>query len=148
ICCACDSLAWHRGVKNHEVFSELLPSTPEFRAIGKSMFEALRHGLAHRFRPDTIMIGSECCRFTIAWKDHAHLGVIEGDPTWVQLNMQVLSEKVTSAIDSYQHELEQNASERERFQNKHDRYCVRPITDGTRVASAWRAVLGKLKAPT
>jgi hypothetical protein len=54
-CCACEMLAWHNEVPEHAVFVALLPDTPDYKRIGKTLWEALRNGLAH---PDTIIIGT------------------------------------------------------------------------------------------
>ncbi len=62
-------LTWQRGLRDdqeaHEVFTSLLPDTEPYKAVGKTLWEALRNGLAHNFRPDTIKIGDEEWRFAI-----------------------------------------------------------------------------------
>src|SRR3990172_4821291 len=65
ICCACEMLAYHKNLEPHQVFTSLLPDGEPYPIIGKTMFEALRNGLAHRFRPETIEIGSHQWRFSI-----------------------------------------------------------------------------------
>jgi len=140
ICCACDMLAWHRDVPDHQVFTSLLPDDESYRAIGKSMFEALRNGLAHRFRPDTIKIGVDQFRFTLSWKGRTHLGVINGDPPWLVLNVKVLEESVIAQIDEYQEELKRSETARIAFQ-EHFKNCVKEIPEAAeRVARGWRSV--------
>src|ERR1035441_7684288 len=68
VCCACEMLTWHRGLRDdqaNEVFTSLLPDTEPYRAAGKTLWKALRNGLAHNFRPATIKIGDDEWRFTI-----------------------------------------------------------------------------------
>jgi len=69
VCCACEMLTWHRDLRDdqaYEVFTSLLPDTDSYKAIGKTLWEALRNGLAHKFRPDTFRIEDEEWRFTIS----------------------------------------------------------------------------------
>ena len=142
ICCACDMLAWHKDLKDYQVFARLLPDDEPYQLIAKSMFEALRNGLAHRFRPDTIKIGSEQWRFTIAWQDGPHLRVIKGEPNWLRLNVKVLSERVTKQINAYEDELRKSARARKNFQSKSSK-CVKdiPPQQAVNVAAAWKSIL-------
>jgi hypothetical protein len=69
VCCACEMLTWHRGLRDdqaYEVFISLLPDTELYKAIGRTLWEALRNGLAHKFRPDTIRIEDDEWRFAIS----------------------------------------------------------------------------------
>ena len=62
VSCACEMLTWHRDLRDnqaYEVFTSLLPDTEQYRAIGKTLWEAFRNGLAHNFRPDTIKIDDD-----------------------------------------------------------------------------------------
>lgn len=56
-CCACEMLTWHGNLRKeqaYEVFTSFLPDAEEYKAVGKTPWEALRNGLAHNFRPETI----------------------------------------------------------------------------------------------
>jgi len=69
VCCACEMLTWHRDLRDdqaYKVFTSLLPDTEPCKAVGKTLWEALRNGLAHNFRPDTIKIEDDEWRFTIS----------------------------------------------------------------------------------
>ena len=76
VCCACEMLTWYRGLRDDqasEVFTSLLPDTEPYKAIGKTLWEALRNGLAHKFRPDTIRIGDRgvaLYNFLPTWAAH------------------------------------------------------------------------------
>ena len=144
ICCACDSIAWHRDLRDYEVFVSLLADP--FKPIGKSMFEGIRNGLAHRFRPDTVVIGDRRCRFTLSWKDATHLSVIEGEPDWLRLNNRALTVAIVQQIDQYEAELKHDNGEALRvdFRKKHTEGCLKRIDSGSPVANAWLAALGKL----
>ena len=65
VCCACEMLAWHRDLKEDQVFTSFLPDREPYRVVGKTLWEALRNGLAHKFRPDTIRIVDDEWRFSI-----------------------------------------------------------------------------------
>lgn len=146
ICCACQMLAWHRNLKDDQVFTSLLPNDERYKLIGKTIFEALRNGLAHRFRPDTVKIGKEQWRFSIAWKGGTDATAIEGTPNWLQLNVKVLAERMTAQINEYEVELKTSPSARVNFQEK-SKKCVKDVSGKSeqvsRIAEAWRSVIGK-----
>lgn len=143
ICCACQMLAWHKDLEDDQVFTSLLPDTEAYQVIGKTMFEALRNGLAHRFRPDTIKIGNQQWRFAIYWRGGSNLRASEGEPNWLPLNVKVLEEQLAAKIDAYEEELRQSASARLGFREKSKR-CIRDIPpQATRIAEAWKAMLAE-----
>src|SRR5438477_12749128 len=63
VCCACEMLAWHRDSNEDEIFTSLLPDS--YKAVGKTLFDVLRNGLAHNFRPKTIKFENEEWRLSI-----------------------------------------------------------------------------------
>ena len=148
VCCACEMLTWHRGLRDdraHEVFTSLL--TEPYKAVGKTLWESLRNGLAHKFRPDTIRIEDDWWRFTVfsarsgppvrVTKGQPHLG----GPHWIHLNVRILSERVISQIDAYEQELRTNPNARLSFQERSERY-IRTIPAGaTSIADTLRSVL-------
>jgi hypothetical protein len=140
ICCACEMLAEHKSLKEHEVFTSLLPATNSYPVIGKSMWDALRNGLAHGFRPKTLRIGSHQWRFSICHEGPL-VRVTEGEPNWLRLNVKTLNELVSAKINAYEEELRQSPSARLEFRNRHASTDVRPIPSGTREAEAWRSLL-------
>jgi hypothetical protein len=143
VCCACEMLAWHRDLKDDEVFTSLLPDTEAYKTIGKTLWEALRNGLAHKFRPYTISIKDDEWRFTISSGPGPHMSVFTGKPNWIHLNMRVFSERVTSQIDAYEEELRTSADARLNFQRKSKSYVKNIPADAKRIADALRSVLGE-----
>ena len=83
-CCACEMLAWHNDVSEHAIFVALLPDTPHYKRIGKTLWEALSNGLAHNFRPDTIKIGTNHWRFSISSDSAPLITGTAGDPHWIR----------------------------------------------------------------
>ena len=141
ICCACEMLAWHKDMKGHEVFALLLPDEKSYQMIAKKMFDALRNGLAHSFRPQTIRIGGDEWRFSLAWQTGPHLSVIRGTPNWLRLNVKVFSERITDQINAYEVELRNSLPARRNFQLKAGK-CVTEVPPNAKsLIVAWKSVL-------
>ncbi len=141
ICCACEMLAWHKDVQEHEVFALLLPDENSYQMIAKKMFDALRNGLAHRFRPQTIRIGSNEWRFSLAWQTGPHLSVIRGTPNWLRLNVKVLSARITDQINAYEAELRNSSAAPRNFESK-SRKCVTEVPPSAKsLTAAWKSIL-------
>jgi hypothetical protein len=148
VCCACEMLTWHRDLRDdqaHEVFTSLLPDTGPYKAVGKTLWEALRNGLVHNFRPDTIKIEDDEWRFTIASHRSGPLvSVTKGQPHWIHLNIRDFSSRVISQINAYEQELRTSVDARLRFHEKSKRYYIRTIpAEAARIADALRSVLRK-----
>ncbi len=140
VCCACEMLAWHHGRDQHQIFIALLPDTEHYKTIGKTLWEALRHGLAHNFRPHTIEIGKDRYRFSISSGPNPAVTVTPGDPHWINLNIRALSMNVISRIDSYEQELRASAEARDRFQNA-SRRTTKPVSqDAVKITQAFKAI--------
>ena len=146
VCCACEMLTWHRGLRDdqaHEVFTSLLPDTEPYRAVGKTLWEALRNGLAHKFRPDTIRIENDEWRFTISSQSGPHVSVKKGQPHWIHLNIRECSSRIISQIDAYEEELRASADARLRFHQKSESYTRTISAEAARIAGALRSILGE-----
>jgi hypothetical protein len=133
----------HKPLRGHKVFTSLLPDEEPYKTIGGSMFEALRNGLAHRFRPDTISIGQRDDvqhRFRFAWQGGGHLRWQPGNPTWLLLELQVLCDRTLAVIDSYQEELRRDETARRNFKKKHDDDCLKHIPSDSPPARAWQTL--------
>ncbi len=144
VCCACEMLAWHRGVDQHQIFTALLPDTDHCRTMGKTLWEALRHGLAHNFRPSTIEIGKDRYRFSISSGSNPALTVTQDDPHWIHLNMKVLSTQVISRIDSYEQEIRASAEARDRFQDR-SRRTTKPVSQNAmKITQSLEAITSKV----
>jgi hypothetical protein len=139
ICCGCEMLAFHKDLKGHEVFALVLPEDDRFRPIGKMMWEALRNGLAHRFRPDTINFGTKKqWRFSILWQGSLPFSARPGPPNWLQLNAAFLAERLISRINEYEQELQSSAAARENFLRKSKRFLK--LVDASQ-HEAWQSFL-------
>ena len=146
VCCACEMLTWHRGLRDdqaYEVFTSLLPDTEPHRAIGKTLWEALRNGLAHKFRPDTIRIDNDEWRFTISSHGGPHVRVTKGQPHWIHLNIRGCSSRMSSQIDAYEQERRASADARLRFHQRSGSYVRTIPAEAARVARALRSILGE-----
>jgi hypothetical protein len=105
------------------------------------MFTALRNGLAHRFRPNTISTGADHLqRFRFRWRGE-HLRPQHGNPNWLNLELDSLCDRALAAIDGYEKELQADEAARRNFRRKHQEDCLQSVTDEP-VAYAWKA-LGK-----
>lgn len=140
VCCACEMLAWHHEIDEHRIFTTLLPDTDHFRTIGKTLWEALRNGLAHNFRPSTIEIGKDRWRFSISSGSNPTVMVTPGDPHWVHLNIRALATQVISKIDSYEQELLRSAPARNSFQERSRRTTKEIPQDAVKVAQSLKAI--------
>ena len=147
VCCACEMLTWHRDLRDdqaYEVFTSLLPDTEPYKAVGKTLWEALRNGLAHNFRPDTIRIEGDEWRFTISsHQSGPHMSVTKGRPHWIRLNIRAFSSRLIPQIDAYEQELRTSADARLRFHEKSKRYIRTIPPEATRIRDALRWVLGE-----
>jgi hypothetical protein len=147
VCCACEMLTWHRGLRDdqaHEVFTSLLPDT-EPKAAGKTLWSALRNGLAHNFRPATIKIGDDEWRFSISSRRSGPCMIItKGHPHWIHLNIRDISSRVNLQIDAYEQELRTSADARLRFHEQSGRSYVKTIhPEAAGVADALRPFFGE-----
>ena len=140
ICCACQMLAWHKDLTDDQVFTSLLPDGKPWSLLGKVIFEALRNGLAHRFRPDTLRIGDELWRFSIFWQGGTPVSIARGNPNWLLMSAKFLEESVIRRIDAYEQELREDARARVKFLEKSQK-CIREIpSQAGGVVTAWRTL--------
>ena len=114
---ACETLAIYRcGKKEGElVFTKLLPDGP-FQGVAKTLYDALRNGLVHRYRAKDIKVDGKTVEIDIAWKKGQHLTVRENNGVWhLVLNIRDLCCGLFSAFDEYEAELKDDSSARDRF---------------------------------
>jgi hypothetical protein len=149
VCCACEMLTWHRNLREEQVFTFLLPDTKPYKAIGKTLWEALRNGLAHNFRPSTIKIEGEEWRFAISSdQSRPHIYAAKGQlgqkqPYWIHLNIRVFAARVISQIDAYEQELRTSLEACRRFDERSKAYIKGLNSDATPVAAALKSILGE-----
>jgi hypothetical protein len=130
-------LARHQA---YEVFTSLLPDDEPCRAVGKTLWEALRNGLAHNFRPDTIKIDNDEWRFSISSGRHgSHIDVRKGQPNWIDLNIRSFSMQAMAQIDAYEKELRENPAARVTFNQQSKKYIRTIPSEATRIADVLRS---------
>ena len=116
IACACEALAWFRygdKYKGDKFLSEMmLPS--QWQPAAKSLYNALRNGLAHAFETMTIVVGPRQFEIGVDWGRHTHLTC---DPTHslLYLNIFTMAEDLNQAINRYEEELKTSGEARAKF---------------------------------
>jgi hypothetical protein len=116
--------------------------------LGKSISEALRNGLAHRFRPHTFKIEKEYWRFKIVWKGRQLTSITEREPTkepgkdnpnWLWLSAEVLQERITAQIDAYEKELRDSERARINFRKQTEKSLI-DLSRAEKVAAALKSL--------
>jgi hypothetical protein len=145
VCCACEMLTRHRDRRDDQAFKVFTSLLPEpYKAVGKTLWEALRNGLAHNFRPDTIKIEDDEWRFSISsHQSGPRMRVTKGQPHWIHLNIRALSSRVILQIDAYEQVLRTSADARLRFRKNSKRYIKTIPAEAARIADALRSLLGE-----
>jgi hypothetical protein len=136
-------LAWHKNMADDQVFTSLLPNDQPWKTLGKIIFEALRNGLAHRFRPDTLKIGNEAWRFRIYWHDGTPIDAVRGNPNWVVLSAKSLEQRVIERIDAYEKELRHDPYARVTFAEKSQKSIRRVPAQARNVVSEWNMLIDR-----
>ena len=141
--CACETLAKYRDGSGEgaDVFAGLLPSGP-YQKIAKTLYDALRNGLVHRYDAKDIKLDGRIVEIAIAWKEHQHLSIKEigGIPNLV-LNVKDLCRDLFSAFDQYRDDLEKDGTARDKFFTTYRREKVTEVESGGNEASAWQEIL-------
>ena len=139
----CETLAIYRcGKKEGEiVFAELLPDGP-FQGVAKTLYDALRNGLVHRYRAKDIKFDRKTVEIDIAWRKGRHLTVHEKNGVWhLILNVRDLCCGLFSAFDEYEAELKDSGEARDRFFKTHRKEREMKAPHGE--IGAWREILGR-----
>lgn len=119
----------------HEVFTETVPA--RWRAIGRSLYDALRNGLVHRYEVKLLMVGGEEVEVSISWRERRHLSV-EGARLY--LDAERLVADLRRAFEHYEAALRAEPELRDRFVEQWGRERVREVR--TRAETdAWRELL-------
>lgn len=138
---ACETLAIYRyGKKEGEiVFAKLLPDGP-FQGVAKTLYDALRNGLVHRYRAKDIKVDGKTVEIDIAWKKGQHLTVYENVDVWhLVLNVRDLCCALFSAFDEYRSKLKDNGEARDRFLQTYRKEREMDAPSGE--IGAWRKIL-------
>lgn len=116
IACACEVIAKRRGAAGADVFKNLLPPGRPYELISKTLYEALRNGLVHGYDTKEIVFDGTSIGLMIAWKETRHLSVVpHGGKQCLVLNVQALSDRLSSEIDKFREELKQSPEARDKF---------------------------------
>jgi hypothetical protein len=120
----------------HESFSLTLPK--QWQPVASSLYDALRNGLVHGYRAQTILLDSLSVEIAVSWREHDHLTT---NGARVYLNAEQLSSDLRKTFDEYEAELRDQAGQRDRFltqRRKASAWTVRNPAE----AKAWQRLLG------
>lgn len=144
---ASEALSTLRGQAPYTVFArELLPQTVS-KDVGRSLFEAVRHGLAHRYDTALIAAGKREVVVVVTWrKPHLHLSVSVKD--WLGDGVQrpgvyLDTETLWRALDAVFRRMTKRLQKEAKLarmvvrngRRLDQKYTVRPATEE---ASRWR----------
>lgn len=117
-CCACEMIAAHQREHVPRVFLRLSTNGQLNDTHAKILWDAVRNGLAHRFRPHAIRINEESLRFRFFWGrgKPMQIGPTGGDGVrWIDMNTLTLAERVIALIDEYEAQLKSSPDARRLF---------------------------------
>ena len=111
--------------------------SPVSRPGFQTLWEALRNGLAHNFRPQTIKVAGDEWRYAISSKCAPQVSIEKGSPHWIMINIREFSSRVISQIDAYEKELRTSAEARLKFHEKSKSSYVKTLnSDAAWIADA------------
>jgi hypothetical protein len=116
----------------------LLP--PSWRPVAKSIYDALRNGLAHSFSTKAIVNASDNpIELGVSWSKESHLTY---DPTKAVLflNVQQLAQDLRAAFAKYQSELQQDAALRDEFVTRRRKKRVYEVQNESEKL-AWKGLI-------
>jgi hypothetical protein len=141
IACACESLARFKyGRKNNgdQFFREtMLPDA--WKPVSRSLYDALRDGLAHAFETMNVKVGSKQFDIGISWSQQTHLTFNESR-TGCYLNVQNMVNDLLAAIDGYEQELINDPKARARFyetMREMKNGFIKDVSNNTSERAAW-----------
>ena len=114
----------------------------EWRPVAKSIYHALRDGLAHSFLTKVILqVADKPIELGISWKKEAHFEYDSSRAT-LFLNVQQLSEDLHQAFERYEAELKEDTKRRDNFvkwRKKQQEYHVHNKNETEK--AAWKELL-------
>lgn len=111
-------IATHQREHVSRVFLQLSANGLINDTHAKTLWEAVRNGLAHRFRPHTIRTNEEILRFRFRWRRGKPMRIGEKDGEgvkWIDMNTLALAERVIALIDEYEAQLKSSSEARRAF---------------------------------
>lgn len=142
ITCACDALArFNYGQKNRgDLFFTQRMLSPEWRPVGKSIYDAVRNGIVHSYDTKAISLNGRRLTLGISWeKDHLSFSA---DKTCLYINVQVLAENLKQALNEFEQELICNSSAREEFYKAMSKDRVQDVKDREELKK-WARILSE-----
>ena len=140
-CEALGTLRYGRKDGGQSFFENYLLPEP-WRVVSKSIYDALRNGLAHSFSTKTVVIASgKPIEMGISWSKEKHLSY-DSDSSVLFLNVQQMANDLRSAFDRYQSELQRSAKLRDRFNTWRQRQRIYQVQNENE-RGKWSALLNQ-----
>jgi hypothetical protein len=112
----------------------------KWRYVSKSIYGALRNGLAHFFLTKAILkVADKPIEIGISWSKENHFEY-DSDRATLFINVQEISKDLRTAFHQYEEELKQNAELRDRFIKWRTRQGVFEVT-GQSEKEAWNELV-------
>ncbi|MBB3189315.1 hypothetical protein [Halomonas cerina] len=138
-CEALGTLRYGRKDGGQEFFENYLLPEP-WRAVSKSIYDALRNGLAHSFSTKAVVNASEKpIELGVSWSKEKHLSYDSGCSV-LFLNIQQLANDLRSAFDRYQSELQQRPELRDTFYRWREKQRIYQVQNKNEKGK-WNALL-------
>ncbi len=112
----------------------------KWRAVSKSIYDALRNGLAHSFLTKAILKAADNpIELGISWSKEKHFEYDPGRAT-LFINVQVIAKNLKEAFQRYEEELKKHADLRDRFIKSRKKQRVFEVAD-QRERKAWKVLV-------
>ena len=85
-----------------------------YSKIGKTLYEALRHGVVHSYETKKVQIGRTVVDFGISWRKEPHFSV-DRQKWIIHINVPVMLDHLKRAFDLYVEDLKRAGELRDRF---------------------------------
>jgi hypothetical protein len=112
---ACDALgSLHYGKdQGHRIFERCL--TDEWKPAADTLFDALRHGLVHRYETQAVVVEGKPVGFEIAWAGERHLSFADERREVLCIVAPLLVKSLRLAFDGVEAELRRDGAARDEF---------------------------------
>lgn len=140
-CEALGALRYGRKDGGLDFFTNYLLPEP-WRVVSKSIYDALRNGLAHSFSTKTVVNASEKpIELGISWSKEKHFSY-ESSRSVLFLNVQQLASDLRRAFGRYQSELQQSAELRHTFYKWREKQRIYQVQNENE-RGKWSALLNQ-----
>jgi len=118
--CACDLFARLRYCRRDEgwrfVVDYMGTLNANYAKIGKTLYDALRHGIMHSYETKKVRIGNRLIDFGISWREKQHFSV-DSEKSRIHINVPAIHSDLTQAFEAYVEDLKKNGQLRDNFRN-------------------------------